>query len=88
MVDYKKTVRIDDLGRVVIPAVIRRKLNIEPLDKLDVSLDGYTINIVKTDTSYIENYINDIKYVASDSYNLTTKEYRLLCEILNKLQAS
>lgn len=32
--------RIDDLGRIVIPREIRRKLNIKEGDPLEVSLDG------------------------------------------------
>ena len=32
--------RIDDLGRIVIPKEIRRKLNIQEGDPLELSLDG------------------------------------------------
>ena len=35
--------KIDDLGRVAIPKQIRRNLNIEPGDELEIWIDGNTI---------------------------------------------
>lgn len=83
-----KTIKIDEIGRVVIPIDMRRKLDINPGDRIDISLDGHTINIVKTDISYIENYIHDIKDIAWNSNSITSKEYTSLCDILSKLEAS
>lgn len=39
--------RIDDLGRIVIPAETRRHLNIESGDFLSFSLDGDTVLVRK-----------------------------------------
>ena len=86
MANSKKTIRIDELGRVVIPIDMRRKLDIHTGDMIDVTLDGHTINIVKTDTSYIENYIHDIEVIAWNSNHITSKEYASLCGLLNKLK--
>lgn len=86
MANSKKTVRVDELGRFVIPIDMRRKLDIDTGDMIDVTLDGHTINIVKTDTSYIENYIHDLKDFASHSNKISSKDYASLCEILNKLK--
>jgi AbrB family looped-hinge helix DNA binding protein len=85
MKECNKTIRIDELGRVYIPVSIRRKLDIDMGDKVDIYLEDNTIKIVKTDTSFLDHYIHNIKDVASDSRYITNKEYEALCEILGKL---
>ena len=40
MVKTGETRMIDDLGRVVIPKIIRQMLEIEPGDRLEILLDG------------------------------------------------
>ena len=87
MVDSKKTVRVDELGRFVIPIDMRRRLAIDTGDMIDVSLDGHTINIVKTNTSYINDYIHDIEEMAKHSNKITSKEFLSLCNILTKLES-
>lgn len=39
--------RIDDLGRIVIPANIREQLNINMDDALEISIDGESIILTK-----------------------------------------
>lgn len=39
--------QIDDLGRIVIPKEIRKRLNITPNDVIDISLVGNTIQLRK-----------------------------------------
>lgn len=46
--------RIDDLGRIVIPREIRRKMNINEGDPLEICLDG--------DKLYLEKYIASYEY--------------------------
>ena len=46
--------RIDDLGRIVIPREIRRQMNIEVGDPLEIILDG--------DKLYLEKYIASYEY--------------------------
>ena len=46
--------RIDDLGRVVIPKEVRRKLNISEGDPLEICFDG--------DRLYLEKYIASYEY--------------------------
>ena len=46
--------RIDDLGRIVIPREIRRKMNINEGDPLEICLDG--------DKLYLEKYIVSYEY--------------------------
>ena len=45
--------RIDDLGRIVIPKEIRRRLNIRDGDPLELYLDGEAVVFKKYD--YLEN---------------------------------
>lgn len=40
--------RVDELGRVVLPAALRRQLGIEERDLVEVSLEGEQILIRKT----------------------------------------
>ena len=46
--------RIDDLGRIVIPKEVRRKLNISEGDPLEICFDG--------DRLYLEKYIASYEY--------------------------
>ena len=46
--------RIDDLGRIVVPREIRRKMNINEGDPLEICLDG--------DKLYLEKYIASYEY--------------------------
>ena len=46
--------RIDDLGRIVIPREVRRKMNINEGDPLEICLDG--------DKLYLEKYIASYEY--------------------------
>lgn len=39
--------RIDDLGRIVIPKEIRKRLNITPNDAIEISLVGNAIQLRK-----------------------------------------
>ena len=39
--------QIDDLGRIVIPKEIRKRLNITPNDVIEISLTGNTIQLRK-----------------------------------------
>ena len=39
--------RVDDLGRVVLPMELRKTLEIEPRDALEIFLDGSTVALKK-----------------------------------------
>ena len=39
--------RVDDLGRIVLPREIRKILNIDPRDSLEIFMDGDTIILRK-----------------------------------------
>lgn len=43
--------KVDDLGRIVVPAGIRKALGIAEGDELDVALDGQRIVLTKATTS-------------------------------------
>jgi AbrB family looped-hinge helix DNA binding protein len=88
MREYLSTRRIDELGRVVLPKEIRRKLDIKPGDKVEVYFENNEIRLVKPGIDWIVNYINEIEDIASTMSDLSRSEYGQLCSILNKLLAS
>ena len=85
---YFNSKRVDDLGRVVIPKDIRKKLDINYGDKLEVFLEDNIIGMTKPDMDNILVSMGEIIDIAGDSNKITRIEYGQLCSILNKLQAS
>lgn len=79
-------VRVDDLGRVTIPARIRRMLGIKCKECVYISTDGLSVKIVKQDKNELANHIKYIEENANDSENITINEYKILCEIMSKLK--
>ena len=45
--------RVDDLGRIVLPAELRRLFGITPGDAIDVSIDGDAIVLRKVDLACV-----------------------------------
>ena len=45
--------RVDDLGRIVLPAELRRLFGIAPGDAVDVSVDGDAIVLRKVDVACV-----------------------------------
>jgi AbrB family looped-hinge helix DNA binding protein len=88
MKEYLSTRRIDELGRVVLPKEIRRKLDIKPGDKIEIYFEDNEIRLVKPGIDWIVNYINAIEDIASTMSDLSRSEYGQLCSILSKLRAS
>ncbi len=54
--------KIDDLGRIVIPAETRRMFNIREGDQLTISIDGPTIVLRKVEDSCV--FCGTVKNVA------------------------
>ena len=74
--------RIDELGRVVIPKEIRKTLNIQEGDALEIFLDSENGLILKPYNPEGLSY----KRIAQDYANLTIEERQeLLCELVNHL---
>ena len=67
--------RIDDLGRFVLPVDIRRKLNINPGDSLEMSFSSDSIQLKKI--SSIQNLIPLAQLIIKTLY----LEYNILCAI-------
>ena len=88
MREYLSTRRTDELGRVVIPKEIRRKLDIKPGDKLEIYLEDNEIRLVKPGVDKIVSNIKEIVYIAEYNKNISRIEYGQLCSIMNKLLAS
>jgi AbrB family looped-hinge helix DNA binding protein len=88
MREYLSTRRIDELGRVVLPKEIRRKLDIKPGDNIEIYFEDNEIRLVKPGFDKVAGYINDIVYIAEYNKNISRIEYGQLCSILNKLLAS
>lgn len=65
--------RIDDLGRVVIPKEIRRSLNIQEGDPLELSVDGNKVIFERYLPTY--NHVENIKRLIE-----TIEQCEFLCE--------
>ena len=63
------TRRIDNLGRIVIPMDLRKKLNIEIGDDLDIQLDGNAIVVKKAN----DNPVDELKTVIEKQDNKELK---------------
>lgn len=85
---YFNSKRVDELGRVVIPVDIRKKLDINYGDKLEIFLEDNIIGMTKPDITNIVVSIGEIMDIAGESGKITRTEYGQLCSILNKLRAS
>lgn len=68
--------RIDDLGRIVIPKEIRRKLNITEGDPLELSLDGNKIifELYYPTYDHEEHIKRLIKAIAEDEFLFDTNK--------------
>lgn len=74
--------RIDELGRVIIPKEIRKTMNIQEGDALEMYLDHEDGLILKPYHPEGLSY----KRIAQDYANMTKKERQeLLCELVNHL---
>lgn len=78
-------VKVDSLGRIVIPVKYRKVLNIYEHDLINLEFDNNKLIIYKPDTGCVRTQIEEIKNVAYDSACITSKEYVELCDILDKL---
>lgn len=82
--------RIDDLGRVVIPREIRRKLNIVEGDPLEISVDADTVSFTpyRADIKkQIDNVISTISVNEScDNYEEIQHNINQLKEIAETLE--
>ena len=61
--------KIDNLGRIVIPKIMRDKLGLSKNDELDIMLDGDRIIISKTKNERIERIkeqLNEFKEMGTD----------------------
>ncbi len=60
---------VDELGRVVIPVKLRRRLNIKTYDELDFKQDGDTIIIKKASITFdFEDYLRKFIVYKYGSY--------------------
>lgn len=76
--------KIDDLGRVVIPREIRRRMNIREGDPLEISIEGNKIAFELYIPSYkYEDYINKIAREISEDDEFTDEKAKVL-ELLNE----
>ncbi len=48
------TKKLDQLGRIVVPKELRKKLNIETGDDLDIQLDGNAIVVKKANNNPVD----------------------------------
>ena len=70
--------KIDNLGRIVIPKIMRDKLGLSKNDELDIMLDGDRIIISKTKDELIERIqdeLNEAKTYRDNAKTLDEKNF-------------
>ena len=82
-----RRMKVDNLGRVTIPVDIRRRLDIDEFDFLEVSCDGECVRFQKEDSTELDKKIKGVLVAAKESYKLTGTDYEVLKEILGKLRS-
>lgn len=60
------TRRIDNLGRIVIPMDLRKRLNVKDGDKMDIKLNGNTIVINRHYDSQLDAVIANVDLLKDD----------------------
>ena len=63
--------RIDELGRIVIPKEIRKKLEINIKDPMEIYVEGHAITLKKVENNCV---------FCESSKNLITFKDKLICE--------
>ncbi len=72
--------RVDELGRVVVPKEIRKKLNIDERDPLEIYVDGRSIVLKKVEHTCV--------FCGNDK-NLIKYKDKLICQnCLNELNSN
>jgi len=72
--------RIDDLGRVVIPKEIRRRLRIKDGESLEIFLDSDNIVLKKYNTfdntlEFYKNYVDSLEVAIKDNILITDRDH-------------
>lgn len=63
--------KIDELGRIVIPKDIRKRLSIKKDDSLEISIDGNNISICKAVAiKNYDNYVKDLLRILTDNNSM------------------
>lgn len=85
MSDNYMIVHMDELGRVVIPVQIRKRLNMRTSGKVKLSFDNTSVRISAINMTKLHKQIIEFKELANNNKNINDLEYDKLCEILDKL---
>lgn len=82
--------RIDDLGRIAIPREVRKNLNIEWGDPLEIFIDEDCVILKKYHITPIKDEIEDLKKHIQDYYecnnNLTQRQINEFKNALSTIQ--
>lgn len=82
----KRSLRMDNLGRMTIPKDIRTMLHLNGREVVDVVYDETRLVIPKVDILDIEESMDRIIKIAGNSGAITNKEFDELDCILDKLR--
>ena len=84
----KRTLKLDDLGRVTIPKDVRRMLGIDEKDRVDVMYDTTQFIIPKANVlNDVDESMDKVLRMAGNSYAISNKEFNDLNEIFDKLRS-
>lgn len=83
---YRTTLKVDNVGRIVVPVAVRKSLGIEEGKSIEVRYNNEKLEIPRVGTIGINESIEEITRAAEKKSNITDKEYFELKNILNKIK--
>lgn len=78
-------VKVDQLGRVVIPIEIRKKLGIGVKEYVEAMCDGECVRFYKKNDTELDKRVREILLEARVNMKIKDDEYKTLEQILRKL---
>ena len=82
----KRTLKGESLGRITIPKDLRDMLGIDGKDRVEVMYDNTQLIIPKVNVKAINETMDEVMRIASNSSVITYKELSELESIIDKLR--
>ena len=82
----KRTLKAESLGRITIPKDLRDMLGIDGKDRVEVMYDNTQLIIPKVNVKAINENMDEVMRIASNSSVITYKELDELESIIDKLR--
>ena len=82
----KRTLKAESLGRITIPKDLRDMLGIDGKDRVEVMYDNTQLIIPKVNVKAINENMDEVMRIASNSSAINDKELSELESIIDKLR--